>query len=107
MGSSGMSVLDGKLNVAEMWSSLETLRRPHRECREPEQAGDLHDEEREALIPSQPCPRRHGTTDWPMRASRYSVARPSSACPVTPRTVATSTMLAKRGRFSREFRCAR
>ncbi|SRR6266516_195107 len=31
------------------------LRRSYRKCREPEQADDLHDEEREALISSQPC----------------------------------------------------
>ena len=39
--------------------SVGGLRRPHRERREPEQADDLDDEEREALIPSQPRPGRH------------------------------------------------
>ena len=39
--------------------SVGGLRRPHRDRREPEQADGLHDEEREALIPSQPRPRRH------------------------------------------------
>jgi len=35
------------------------LRRPCREHRQSQQAGDLDDEEREALIPSQPRPRCH------------------------------------------------